>query len=99
MTINKQSIIYYLRENKPNLSMHGVRKIGLFGSYVRQEENADSDIDILVDFKEGEDKYDNLIYVYDLLESKFVDTKIEVVTVNGLSPYIGPHTLKEVEYA
>jgi predicted nucleotidyltransferase len=79
--------------------MHGVRKIGLFGSYVRQEENADSDIDILVDFKEGEDKYDNLIYVYDLLESKFVDTKIEVVTVNGLSPYIGPHILKEVEYA
>ena len=99
MTINKQSIIYNLRENKPNLSQHGVSKIGLFGSYVRQEENADSDIDILVDFKEGEDKYDNLIYVYDLLESIFVDTKIEVVTVNGLSPYIGPHVLKEVEYA
>lgn len=37
--------------------------------------------------------------VYDLLESLFKNTKVDVETSNGLSPYIGPKILEEVIYA
>ena len=37
--------------------------------------------------------------VYDILENMFRNEKIEIVTKNGLSPYIGPQILKEVIYA
>ncbi len=36
--------------------------------------------------------------IYDLLEQMFKNQKIEVVTKNGVSPYIGPQILKEVQY-
>jgi len=36
--------------------------------------------------------------VCDYLEQLFKNEKIEIVTKNGLSPYIGPHILKEVVY-
>ena len=35
---------------------------------------------------------------YDLFEKIFKNEKIEVVTKNGLSPYIGPKILNEVQY-
>ncbi len=35
--------------------------------------------------------------VCDLLEGLF-DRRVDVVTTEALSPYIGPHILKEVEY-
>ena len=37
--------------------------------------------------------------VYDEIEKRFRNEKIEIVTTNGLSPYIGPKILKEVMYA
>lgn len=75
-----------------------MKQIGLFGSYVRAQQNAASDIDLLVDFQEGMENFDNLMELYDLLESAFGGEKIEIVTKNGLSPHIGPQILEEVEY-
>jgi hypothetical protein len=36
--------------------------------------------------------------VYDLIEAIFTNEKVEIVTKNGLSKYIGSHILNEVEY-
>ena len=36
--------------------------------------------------------------VCDLLDKIFKGYKVEVVTAGGLSPYIGPHILNDVEY-
>jgi len=36
--------------------------------------------------------------VYDMFESLFKNEKIEIVTKNGLSKYIGPKILKDVMY-
>jgi predicted nucleotidyltransferase len=36
--------------------------------------------------------------VYNFFELLFKKEKIEIVTKNGLSPYIGPRILKEVIY-
>jgi predicted nucleotidyltransferase len=76
----------------------GIRNVGLFGSYGRNEQSVESDIDLLVDFEPEKENFDNLMAVYDLLEKIFKNEKVEVVTMNGLSPYIGPSILKEVQY-
>jgi hypothetical protein len=36
--------------------------------------------------------------ICDLFDAIFKGYKVEVVTVGGLSPYIGPHILNSVEY-
>jgi predicted nucleotidyltransferase len=36
--------------------------------------------------------------IYDIFEKIFKNEKIEIVTKNGLSPYIGPKILNEVIY-
>ena len=76
----------------------GIHEVGLFGSYVRNEQTEKSDIDILVDFEPDKETFDNYMAVHELLERLFKDIKVEIVTRNGLSPYIGPKILKEVQY-
>jgi uncharacterized protein len=94
----KDNIIDTLRMHKHELAEFGIRNVGLFGSYLRDEQNRDSDIDLLIDFEPENENFDNYMAVYDFLERLFRNEKIEVVTMNGLSPYIGPKILKEVQY-
>jgi predicted nucleotidyltransferase len=95
---SKNIILSAIRTHKPQLVSFGVSRIGLFGSYVRNEQKPQSDIDILVDFEPEKETFDNFMNLYNYLEELFINEKIEVVTVNGLSPYIGKHILKEVNY-
>lgn len=94
----KGNILKTLKSNKAKLSEFGIRNVGLFGSYVRDEQTGISDIDILIDFEPEKENFDNFMAVYDLFEKIFKNEKIEVVTINGLSPYIGPAILNEVQY-
>ncbi len=94
----KQNILATLQFHKFELSKHGVSNIGLFGSYLRDEQSSKSDIDLLIDFEPDKENFDNYMAVYDILENIFENQKVEVVTKNGLSKYIGPKILKDVVY-
>jgi predicted nucleotidyltransferase len=94
----KNFIISTIRTHKSELSKFGIKEIGLFGSYAREEQSAKSDIDILIDFEPAKESFDNYMAVYDYFEELFKNEKIEIVTKNGLSPYIGPRILNEVLY-
>ena len=94
----KTDILHVMQANKGMLAAFGVDQVGLFGSYVREEQSPNSDIDILVHFKPEQETFDNLMFTYDLFENLFKGFKVEVVTTTGLSPYIGPQILKEVQY-
>jgi len=94
----KDTIIKALRSRKDEFSKYGIRNVGLFGSYIRNEQVKDSDIDLLIDFDPELESFDNFMAVYDIIEQLFKGEKIEVVTMNGLSPYIGPSIIKEVQY-
>jgi len=94
----KQDVLKILHQNRDRLKTLGVRKIGLFGSFVRGEQHPDSDIDLLVEFEAGQKTFDAFMELSFVLEEVF-QRRIELVTVESLSPYIGPHILKEVEYA
>ena len=94
----KENILNTLKAHKHEFIKYGIQNIGLFGSYLRNEQSEKSDIDLLIDFNPGKENFDNYMAVYDIFESIFKNEKIEVVTKNGLSPYIGPKILKEVQY-
>ncbi len=94
----KDDILKTLKSNKLQFSKFGVRNVGLFGSYLRDEQTGESDIDLLIDFESEKETFDNYMAVYDLFEKLFKNEKIEVVTKNGLSPYFGPKILDEVQY-
>ncbi len=94
----KSEILMALQSCKPKLSLYGVSALGLFGSHARNAARTSSDIDLLIDFEPGKENYDNYMAVYDLLESLFGNEKVEIVTKNGLSPYIGPAILNSVVY-
>jgi len=94
----KENILKTLKLNKLKLSKLGIRSVGLFGSYIRNEQSSESDIDLLIDFEPEKENFDNYMAVYDFFEKIFKNEKIEVVTKNGLSPYIGPKILNEVQY-
>lgn len=94
----KDNIFNLLRSNRQELSKLGIRNVGLFGSYLRNEQSGESDIDLLIDFEPERENFDNYMAVYDLFEELFNNERIEVVTKNGLSPYIGKEILREVQY-
>lgn len=96
--ITKEIILKKIKSNKPELKRLGIKSVGLFGSYIRNEQSNKSDIDLLIDFEPEKENFDNFMAAYDLFEYIFKNEKIEVVTKNGLSPYIGPKILNEVEY-
>lgn len=95
---SRNHILSTIKANRNGLERLGVSDVGLFGSYATDRQSESSDIDILIDFRKGEDRFDNLMAVCDLFEDLFKGERVEVVTKNGLSPYIGPRILKEVVY-
>lgn len=94
----REDILEKLQNHKLELSKFGVCTIGLFGSYVRNDQSSTSDIDLLIDFEPEKENFDNYMAVYDIFERMFEYEKIEIVTKNGLSQYIGPEILKSVVY-
>jgi predicted nucleotidyltransferase len=94
----KEYILNTIGSKKNEFSQLGIRSIGLFGSYARDEQSENSDIDILIDFEPEKENFDNYMAVYDIIENLFKNIKVEVITKNGLSPYIGPKILNEVNY-
>ena len=98
MKANRKSDIFnFLTANREAISSYGVRKIGLFGSFVRNSQTAASDIDILIEFKQEEETYRNFINLAYFLEDN-LERKVDLLTTDSLSPYIGPRILREVEY-
>ncbi|MCU0799913.1 MAG: nucleotidyltransferase family protein [Candidatus Thermoplasmatota archaeon] len=95
--LSSDQVLSRIRDNRSALKSLGIERIGLFGSYIRGEQKEGSDIDIIVSFKAGEEKYRNLFRVHELLCELF-GTRIEIVTMGSLSPYIGPYILKEARF-
>ena len=72
---------------------HRARKVSVFGSCVRGEMHADSDIDFLVDFEEGYRLSDHIRLLQDLKE--LLACGVDVVDRRALRDELRPHILKE----
>ena len=72
----------------------GVQRLALFGSVLHGQANTNSDVDLLVTFMPGKKSYANFVALSELLEARF-DCRVELVTTEALSPFLGPRILAE----
>ena len=87
-----------LQEHKNYLvEKFGVIEIAIFGSYARGEQREDSDVDLIVDFKEGWKTFDNYMDLKFYLEELF-GKKVDLVIKSAINPRIKPFIIEEAIY-
>lgn len=90
-----QKFMEILRQQRPMLvEQYNVASLELFGSYVRHEQQKDSDLDILVTFSKPPS-----LFKFVSLENHLSDTlgvKVDLVMKDSLKPAIGKNILREV---
>ncbi len=93
--MNTQDIVTRLKELKPIITArYKAREIGLFGSFVRGEQEANSDIDLLVEFEDNADLFD-LIGLALYLEEIF-QRQVDVVSRQALRAELRESVLQQV---
>jgi hypothetical protein len=93
----KSELIVRLQGSQVELRRFGVKALGIFGSFVRNEAKETSDIDLLIEFFPAQKNFDNFMELAFYLKS-LLGRRVEIITPQSLSKYIGPYILKEVEY-
>jgi len=83
-------ILSTLKLNKPRLQSLGVKDVGLFGSYGRNELSQDRDTDILLDFENEKETFNNYTDACNFFEELVKNELVEIFTKNGLSRHLGP---------
>ena len=78
------------------LEAYQITRLGIFGSYARDQQTEASDLDVLVDYHQPL-TLPRLIDLRDEL-SEMVEMKVDVVTPNGLKPTKRDRALSEVIY-
>lgn len=98
--LSSQEIIHFIKENKSYLrEYYHCEEIGLFGSFARNEQKDDSDIDLLVVFDpQTPDLYNNELKLKEYLKKQF-NRKIDICTKKWIKPVFKPLVLKDVVYA
>ncbi|MGB9628026.1 MAG: nucleotidyltransferase family protein [Thermodesulfobacteriota bacterium] len=93
----KEEILKILKDELPYLKeRYGIKKIGLFGSYSRGEQNVESDVDLLVQFGKPIGFF-TFIAIENYLSER-IGVKVELVTEDALKPLLKPYIIEEVVY-
>lgn len=96
--MSKEEILNILSKSKSTLhEKYKIRELGLFGSYVRNENSTVSDVDILVEFDEVPDLL-TFVEIEAYLE-KILKAKVDLVRRKALRPELKEFILNEVLYA
>lgn len=93
-----QDIISLLKEQKPFLKeKYKIKEIGVFGSFVRGEQDKNSDLDILID----KDEAIGLLKLASLQNylSSLIGIHVDLVIKKSLRPHVVKDVLDEVIYA
>ncbi|MEO2068980.1 MAG: nucleotidyltransferase family protein [Desulfurobacteriaceae bacterium] len=82
------NVLEELRKVKPLLyEKYGVKEILLFGSFARSEGKENSDVDLLVEFKEGFETFRNYMNLKEFLEHLF-QRPVDLVIKKSLKPFL-----------
>lgn len=94
-----KEILDFIEQNKSFLkSRFHIVKIGLFGSYVRQEQKEDSDLDLIIEFEENTpDLYELKHQIKDFFRHN-LDVDVDICREKYLKPGIKESLLNEVVF-
>ncbi len=97
--MKRDEIIEKLKEREADLRAHGVRHAALFGSVARNEQNTESDIDILVDLDPAivATMFD-YAGLKDYVASLF-QGPVDVIDREALKPRVRPHAVVDAIFA
>jgi predicted nucleotidyltransferase len=96
MTPTREQVLDLLADRREELARRGVRTLALFGSVARGEARADSDVDFLVEFKQGPsfNEYADLAnYLEDLM-----GCRVDLVPRTWLRPELRDYVRLDLRY-
>ncbi len=98
--LDRENILNYLRENKQFFhNSFGIRKIGLFGSYARNEQTDLSDVDILIEMEsDTENIFDKRLQLREMLMGHFAKN-VDICHEQGIKPVFRYMVFKDAVYA
>lgn len=96
--LNYIEVLRKLEENMNDIRNYGVNRIGLFGSFVRNEQTDKSDIDILVEFEKNNENFDNYMSLLFFLERLF-SKKVDLVIYDNVREELKQEIFGSVKYA
>lgn len=97
--VSQQEILDVFSKNLNTWSeKYGVKRIGLFGSYSREEQKDSSDIDVIVEFNDTQLSFDNYMDLKFYLEDTF-QKPVDLVIINDIKPALKPSILGSAKYA
>jgi len=91
-------VMSMMSENMESINKYHVKKIGVFGSFVRGEQAAESDVDILVEFEENQETLDNYMDLKFYLEDLF-DRRVDVVIFDAIKEVLKKSIVESARYA
>jgi predicted nucleotidyltransferase len=97
--MRRDDVIARLKEAEPALRARGVRRAALFGSVARGDDHPDSDLDIMI---EVDPETHMTVYEYVGLKeyvAGLFDGTVDVVSRDGLKPYVAPAATADAIYA
>ncbi len=94
--ISREQAAEILAASESEIRALGVARLALFGSVLRGDARPDSDVDLLVQFSPGAKTFERFLALSELLESR-LGRRVELVTTEALSPFIGPRILTEAQ--
>jgi len=83
MIYTQQNLRNILQTNQNKIIQYGAKRLGLFGSYSRGEQNEESDLDFVVEFYKEKKNYKNFIHLCYYLEDLF-GKKVDLLTLESL---------------
>ncbi len=96
--MTKSGILAKIEKNQDKIRGLGVKRIAIFGSFVRNRQTKESDIDVLVEFRQGEKTFDHFMELRVFLGRLF-GRKIDLVTPQALKPGMKLTVLNQARYA
>jgi len=93
---SREQAILRLAECETEIRALGVARLALFGSVLRGQVHVGSDVDLLVQFVPGAKTYARYFALAELLEAR-LGRRVELVTTEALSPFVGPRILAEAQ--
>ena len=97
-TLNKDIILDTINQQHENIRQFGINKVGLFGSYARDEQTEKSDIDFIVEFDEGQKTFKNYMGFIDFSENIFKKS-VDLVTFDTAKHRLLKYIQDEIKYA
>jgi predicted nucleotidyltransferase len=93
----REEVLRRLESKAESIRRQGVRRLGLFGSFARNEAKPESDVDILVEFQPGAKTFRSFMRTAFLLED-LLGRDVELVTEESFSLYLRDRIVRSAVY-